>query len=267
MRYCHRNYFIVGDMPNSMGEFEGPTVDEIDVPSINTRDNTLAGVSNAYVCWMDLMGAQNQMSTSLEESAIDMFNVHVAINESEDEYDVDVYPIMDGAYIVSDDQQPLRDFLSDTIAKLAKDNVHTDSEVRYTYIIRAAVSFGPVVHGNEVPERANTDFFHEDNPYPNSLIIGAPITQAFRGETNAPPFGIFVDESARAFAPEGSRPMDRRWYEWFRHHDPYHELARELGERLSDYYDWCEENTHRIGYSKSKIKRHRKMANEYLPSN
>lgn len=249
-----------------MGEYDGPSIDEIETPTINTRDNTLSGVKNSYVCWMDLMGAQNQMSTSLESSSIDMFGVHVAIDETKSDYDVNVYPIMDGAYIVSERQQPLRDFLSDTIAKIAKDNVYTDSDVRYTYIIRAAVSFGPVIHGDEVPQRANQEFFDDENPYPDSLIIGAPISQAFRGEGKAPPFGIFVDESARAFAPEDNRPMDRRWYEWFRHHTPYKNLARELEDRLQTYYNWCEENTHRINYPMSKIQEHREMAKEYLPS-
>lgn len=249
-----------------MGEYDGPSIDDIEPPTVNTRDNTLSGVEDAYVCWLDLMGAQNQMSTSLEESAIDMFNVHVAIDDVKSDYDVDVYPIMDGAYIVSKEQQPLRDFLSDTIAKIAKDNVHSDSDIRYTYIIRAAVSFGPVVHGKEIPDRANSDFFEDSNSYPDSLIIGAPITQAFRGETQAPPFGIFIDESARTFAPDENRPMDRRWYEWFRHHTPYQNLARDLESRLQSYYDWCEANTHRIGYSKKKIEEHRQMTEEYLPS-
>jgi len=212
------------------------------------------------------MGTQNQMSTSLEESAIDMFSVHVAIDDIKSDYDVNVYPIMDGAYIVSKEQQPLRDFLSDTIAKIAKDNVHSDSDIRYTYIIRAAVAFGPVVHGEQIPDRANSDFFQDSNSYPDSLIIGAPITQAFRGETRAPPFGIFIDESARAFAPEDTRPMDRRWYEWFRHHTPYKNLARDLESRLQTYYDWCKDNTHRIGYSTEKIEEHRQMAEEYLPT-
>lgn len=123
-----------------------------------------------------------------------------------------------------------------------------------------------MIHGKEVPQRANWDFFDDDNTYPDSLIIGAPITQAFRGETKAPPFGIFVDESARAFAPEDNRPMDRRWYEWFRHHTPYQNLARELGDRLQEYYDWCDENAHRINYPTSKIQEHQEMAEEYLPS-
>jgi hypothetical protein len=89
------------------------------------------------------------------------------------------------------------------------------------------------------------------------------MAQAYRAEREAPPFGIAVHSSARAFAPEGDRPFRFIWLDWFRTSDPQVN-AREMLEQLNVYFDWQVKHCNMTGYDSKRIEYHRKLSVEYF---
>jgi hypothetical protein len=87
--------------------------------------------------------------------------------------------------------------------------------------------------------------------------------QALLSEPKAPPFGIFVHESARAFAPAHDRPFTRVWWSWF-DDARWVPLATELKGELETYFDWCKARAAAIEYEQDRIEHHRIMAQQYL---
>ncbi|WP_058825921.1 hypothetical protein [Haloferax sp. Q22] len=235
-------------------------MEDIEVPHVYTDSDQLSGVTKEYVCWLDLMGIQNTMATSVETSAIDILNLHVAVDEAMDRDEVTHYPIMDGVYLTSKSKDSMLELLQDVFAKLAKDNIE-NRKPQYVYIPRASLAFGPIVHGENLDDGVNEEFI-TGSDYAESLLLGLPMIQAVQNEPKAPPFGIYIDESARAFAPSGQEPIERTWYDWFIFlKDDIDEL---LYNTLEEYYDWCLENSHRINYPKEDIEKHQTKAEQYL---
>ena len=235
-------------------------MEDIDVPHVYTDADQLSAITEEYVCWLDLMGVRGTMSRSLETSAIDILNLHVAIDDELDRDAITHYPIMDGVYATSDDKQEMLEFLSGVFGKLAKDNIE-NREPEYTYIPRASLSYGPILHGENLTDGVNEEFM-TNSDYAESLLLGLPMIQAVENEPNAPPFGVYIDQSARAFAPDGDEPIERTWHEWFRYLDD--DISDLLYQNLDEYYDWCSSNSHLLEYEKESIERHREMAEQYL---
>lgn len=166
-----------------------------------------------YVCWLDVMGTKNIMSESVQKSANFIFKLHIALLESKKGLDnIFLYPLMDGAYILSSSREEITDFLAKTLSILAV-NFSEEQENRHRFLVRGALAFGPVYEGKFIDNSANY-IFSEFESYKNSLILGMPITQAFTDEKKAPPFGIYICESARAFAPQGKDVFKCRWFKW-----------------------------------------------------
>ena len=221
--------------------------------------------SEKYVCWMDIMGTGTIMPRSLETSTIFIFKLHVAALEANDENQVHLYPMMDGVYAVSDSKDILLDFLERVFSSMSKDIKNNINVDYYKYVVKASIAFGPVVHGKDIPEEASDSL---ESDYKDSILLGMPMVQAYQSEQNAPPFGVYIHESARAFAPDSEKPFNHYWWEWFHPHGKdydFHELAEHLCQNLKSYYDWCEQNNNKIGYDLDKIKTHRKLCEEYLP--
>ncbi len=73
-----------------------------------------------YVCWLDIMGTKKIMSESVQKSANFIFKLHVALLESQKGHDgISLYPMMDGAYILSSSREEITKFLSETLSRLA----------------------------------------------------------------------------------------------------------------------------------------------------
>lgn len=219
--------------------------------------------SHEYVCWMDIMGTGAIMPRSLETSAIFIFKLHTAAIESNDSGDVRLYPMMDGVYAVSDSKQSLLDFIEGAFSAMATDITDNIEKEYYKYVVKASIAFGPIVHGSDIPDEAN-DALTAD--YQKSILVGIPMVQAYDSEGNAPPFGVYIHESARAFSPDDETPFTHYWWEWFhRKERSHHQLAVNLSRQLSSYYEWCEQNHNSIDYEIEKIEQHRELCEEYLP--
>lgn len=235
-------------------------MENISAPEVHTEADQISAVKPRYVCWLDLMGVKNTMSTSLEETTIHMLNLHIAVDEALDRDNISHYPVMDGVYLTSDSRKTILPMLRTVFSKLAKDNIE-NQDAPYTYVPRASIAYGPAIHGKDIADEAAEEFI-TGSDYSDSLLIGLPMIQSISAESSAPPFGIYIHESARAFAPDGEEPIERIWHEWFRYVDD--NIEGLLLDTLNEYYDWCENNYREINYPIEDIERHREMADQYL---
>jgi predicted RNA-binding protein with TRAM domain len=91
------------------------------------------------------------------------------------------------------------------------------------------------------------------------------MVQAFEYEREAPPFGVYVHESARSFAPDerNEEPFNYVWWKWFQPVD--RAIAVELREILDEYYEWATNNSRRIENDLERIDEHEKLAKQYFP--
>ncbi|OJV92039.1 MAG: hypothetical protein BGO43_03300 [Gammaproteobacteria bacterium 39-13] len=172
-----------------------------------------------------------------------------------------IYPIMDGAFITSKSKQDLLNFLENVFVSLS-DNFVNENNNFYKFIVRACISYGLVGHGNDIDD---LDFKNKDK-----LVFGLPIIQSFTQEHKAPPFGIYIHQSARLMAPLVNektgddfdhKPFSTRWYVWFKNNES---MQRELLLRLNEYYDWCESQSYSLPYDTNKVKKHKEMAKQYF---
>ena len=208
----------------------------------------------SYVCWMDIMGTGNGMYQNISDVAKHLLQFQILAKDGEGEK-ITIYPMMDGIYVVSEDSSSLIEFLKTTFKKAAQRVV--EREVGDVFIIRAGISYGPIVEGGDFTIGFDDGRYKENI---ESLLIGPPMVEAYGIEEKAPPFGISVHESARAFSPEN---FEYQWYEWYSPKNK--ELANELRKKLESYFNEREKRTHMTNYEAEKIDHHRELIELYLP--
>lgn len=222
------------------------------------------------MAWLDVMGMGAVASRSVMEAAIKTFKLHIAslaayeASSGPHKQQLNMYPMMDGIYLISSDKAALIELLNSVFIALGKNVVDTD-EFKFILIIKGTIAYGPIIEGEQLD---GSNELLKDTQHKARTMVGLPIIQAFKSEEIAPPFGVHVHESARAFAPEGEVPLNSVWWEWFR---PWgddtnqEDLARDVHEKLDHYYDWCQRNSERIGYDTDSITEHRGLVDQYLP--
>lgn len=227
------------------------------MPLIFNADH-LPPASPEYVAWIDVMGIQVSMSRSLAKSANFIFKLHTAALQAPNG-NVKMYPVMDGFYASSTRKDDMLSFLNTVMQDVAAEFVG-EPDMYHRFLVKGALAFGPVTHGNAVPEPASATL-HGNPAYRDSLLLGLPMVQANTCERMAPPFGIYVHESARTFAPPGTTPMHAIWWKW---QNPNHADWGRLGTELDRYFQWCLERAGEIEYREDRIKVHRTMAQQYF---
>ncbi len=218
-----------------------------------------------YICWLDVMGTANQMLRSLPIAANFIFKLHCAVLEAAEEFGfgngVRLYPVMDGVYVTARRREALQSILNQAMFRIANTFLK-ESKPFHQFLVRGAISFGPVYHGCDLDP--NTSFVMARNTaIRDSILMGLPMAQAYREESEAPPFGIAVHSSARAFAPTGDKPFRFIWLNWYEHCEPPIDAKLLLGQ-LDKYFDWQETHSTVTGYALNRIEHHRKLAREYL---
>ncbi len=214
--------------------------------------------SNEYVVWVDVMGTQARMSRSLQQTANFIFKLHIAALTANSANAVKLYPVMDGVYAACPEQRNMLAFLRRLFSLIA-----TEFNERinfHRFMVRGCLAFGPTIHGATVPDTASNEL--SANPlYKNSILLGLPMVQAHSFETSAPPFGIFVHESARSFSSAGDAPLHELWWKWAPSTD---RTWQSLQENLARYLTWCKERSMRIDYKSDRIDIHKLMAEQYF---
>ena len=198
------------------------------------------------------------MSRSLARSANFIFKLHTAALQAPNQ-NVNMYPVMDGLYAASPSQSNISNFLKSVMRDIAAEFIR-EPNMHHRFLVKGALAFGPVIHGSAIPQPASATLY--GNPvYRDSLLLGLPMVQANACERLAPPFGIYVHESARTFAPPRTKPLPVIWWKWQNRNQA---VWGQLGTELNRYFDWCEERAGEIDYASSRIEAHRTMANQYF---
>lgn len=219
----------------------------------------LPAAINEYVAWVDVMGIQSAMGRSLSISANFIFKLHIAALSAPRE-NVQIYPVMDGFYASSPCKEAILTFLRSVMSSVGQTFLET-TEPLHRFIVRGALAFGPVVHGSQVPEAVDPGLAGHDQ-YKSSILLGMPIVQANKAESIAPPFGIYIHESARAFAPNGQQPFHHVWWKWVI--PDVGPVWNNLLQQLNAHYEWCLKRPNRLLYEASRISVHQQLAVEYF---
>ena len=227
-------------------------------------DNRHMSDAVAYVCWLDVMGSQNAMLRSVKTAANFVCKIHDVVLSELPNYEnkgIRLFPVMDGVYITCPRQGPLRYFLGAVLRRLAETFLQEETPW-FRFLVRGSVAYGPLVDGKDIGTDAS--FSLASNPvYRDSILIGIPLAQAYRGERQAPPFGIFIDESARAFASQNEKPFSFIWWDWYSQVQPQLD-EQKMHSALLDHFDWCKQHEMTIGYEHDRIEHHRRLADEYF---
>ena len=208
---------------------------------------------NEYVLWLDIMGTKNIMSTSVLTSTIFICKLHVAILEHMKD-DMKIYPMMDGAYVTAKKPETMEKFVNEVFSDIA-DSFIKNTENKHRFLVKGALAYGPVVHGESIDKKSSSIFETHDT-YLHSVLFGMPMIQANVGEKFAPPFGVYCDESARM----ANSKFSHVWYKCIKDEDKRNKLL----EALNAYFSYARSHSYELEYSEEKINEHNKKSEQYL---
>ncbi|MCL4553946.1 MAG: hypothetical protein M1617_06345 [Actinobacteria bacterium] len=237
--------------------------DAINAPWFNAQ-HLPAVPTPAYVAWLDVMGAKGAMLRSLPVAANFVFKLHVTALEDSTNYPgLRLYPVMDGVYVVTESRSQMRDFLAGAFRRLAHCHA-SEPQQEHRFLVKCAVAYGPVIHGSDVSAAASAVFQQspQNAAYKDSILIGMPVVFAAQSERQAPPFGVFVHESAAEYLTPAERKRSHIWWEWYV--PGTSPEAQALKTQLPTYFDWCEQRAGLLDYDLSRIRAHRLAAAQYL---
>lgn len=218
------------------------------------NDADFPEMKNEYVLWVDIMGTKNNMSQSVRTSSIFICKLHVAIlNAKKNINDIHVYPMMDGAYVTSQNENDMKSFIKKLFNALS-DTLIAEKNDFHKFLVKGSLAYGPVLHGHSIQNTCSI-LFEKNRAYVDNILLGLPMIQACKGEKNAPPFGIYCDESARVIGHE----FAHRWHKWCAK-----SKAPMVARSVQSYFDYSKEHYYEIGYPLEKIKEHEEKAKQYF---
>jgi hypothetical protein len=214
-----------------------------------------------YVFWLDLMGARNAMKLSLPRAARSVMKIHsAALLARQLHPGLEINPVMDGVYGYVTTRKLLQSCLAEILKDLA--NVFVQEKTPSNrFMVRAGVSFGPLVPGVSLAEGA--PILQTNREYLRGTAIGMAISHAYEAEGCAPPFGVYIHESARAFAPAlpDAYAYSANLWPWFDEDDALWWATRRT---LLKHFDWLSKNPVGAQYESEALKKHKALAAEYF---
>ena len=232
----------------------------MDKPFFNATD---LEINTSYVGRLDMMGARASMTRSIGISANFLGKLHLAVLDAPRSGVAALVPTVDGVYFVCRQRHHLLNAMRSTLRSLASLFVEEEDPYRQ-FLVRGGIAYGPVVLGSSLDGSHSAAFGSKQNAgYRDSILIGFPVVQAYEVESSAPPFGVRVDVSARAFAPEAKTPMRSAYWRW--HSNGTDDaLVTSLREKLALYFTFMEAHEHELGYKSEDRKRHDALWKEYF---
>lgn len=212
-------------------------------------------IKNRYVLFVDIMGMKTTMARSFKRSAIFMGKFHVALRKAAGKLAVDVFPVMDGAYVVSEKWSVLNDFISDFYMCLGRLMVAT-SEIDECFLIRGGVAFGPVIIGKDISAEVSAELSNDDS-YRQRLICGFPLILSYECEGKAPPFGVYIDTSVRIAESGGVSGI------WLHGWSKDSVLTKALPKKIGEYFSAAKLKNEELLYDREKLVRHEMLAQQY----
>ena len=232
-----------------------------------------------YVLWLDGMGIGTSLATSLSHAANFIFKLHRAVGDSIDESSeksrISLYPLMDGMYITCGSRPTLEKIIRSTMVRLGREFT-TQTELTKRFLIRGGLAFGATIHGANLPSecfcpsKSNEDTFNTStlNETRSRLLLSSGMQAAYESERKAPPFGIYVHESAISvprLVNVGERGFPSRLWCWWKNGDATAKaVAKQLATQIEAYFNEAEARSIDINYPTEAIRRHRSAFNEYF---
>ena len=135
----------------------------------------------------------------------------------------------------------------------------SEKDIGHRFMIRAGLSYGPIIHGKNIPKECN-NIITDNSDYMGSLLLGMPVIRANQAEKKASPFGIFCDETVRI----QGKAFSYIWYNWWGSDKEEKDCVLQLKNSVENYFDFYEKRYYRYNYSIENIKRHREMFQHYF---
>ncbi len=218
-----------------------------------------------YVAWLDVMGAQAAMRRSLPMSTNFVMKIHIACQRAKPNHSqgIELFPVIDGVYITCPTLSPIRHFIKEVMSRLALTFIF-ETDQRFRFMVRGALAFGPISKGSDLP--ATSTVLNVDPSYTSHIVLGPALAQAYEDERKAAPFGIFVSESARMFAPPGSDPMQGVHMKWWQidQRPEDQELVQHLKPGIDEWFEWAGRRTESLMYQADRMRVHKALFAEYF---
>jgi hypothetical protein len=225
-----------------------------------------------YVAWIDLMGSGSVLSISDVMASIFIGKLHSCVLSSKEKalFGGNIYPFVDGVYVTSSDRSDIQRFVK-CVFRLMALNFIFETAHEHRFLLRGSISFGRVIEAENIRECA--DVFEKSGDYASGILFGTPLARAYASERHAAPFGIWIDDNARHFAPNGEKTIRTTFWDWWTYPSGIKELDEYcdqiehiLSEELHQYFGWCRRNYLRTLYPLDAIARHEMTASQYFPS-
>lgn len=208
-------------------------------------------LKDCYVCWIDIMGTKTIMSEKFQKAANFIIRFHSCCATLEQVSQLRCYPLMDGVFLVSEDLPSIQNAVKTLYGRLS-DIFINENHLAYRFVIRGSIAYGEISHGEDISSSVCKDIATYPD-YKKYLLFGLPMIQAFKSEKKAPPFGIYIHESARQV--EG---LQGRYYVW------YNDDNTQLKDSIIDYFEWCRMFSNYLEFDQAKIDYYMKLTNEYF---
>lgn len=214
--------------------------------------------SEEYVCWLDIMGTKSSMSESFEKSANFILRFHTVVLKAGTTKKIRVYPVMDGVYVVVEQLENMIAFINRVMTGLAE--VFLSEQNNHRFIVKGALAKGTLQHGSQISSEVSPVMASRVG-YKQHLLFGMPMIQAFNAEKNAPPFGIYIHESARTV-----KGLQGRYFFWRRDEaiSENADLLTQLKEALLEFLKWEGERHYYFELDPSKFAEYEQRVREYF---
>ncbi len=207
-----------------------------------------------YVCWIDIMGTKRIMSESFSRASNFVFKFHsIVIKATTGKKDVWCYPLMDGVFIVSTNLMTAKSILSRIFNSASRIFVNEDCHM-HRFVIKGVIALGEIARGETITGEIS-QILAENKDYARQIMCGMPMIQAYSSERTAPPFGIYIHESARSV-----NGLQGKYYIWHSNNN----YARTLKGLIISYFDWCAFYHKYLEMDISKIELYKHLALEYF---
>lgn len=205
------------------------------------------------------------MLRSLGRATNFVLKIHVACLEVRTEFPdtapVRLYPAIDGLYVTSLNQSDLLKFVRRVMENLAA-NFVLEKNNEYRFLVKGAIAFGPVIHGSDCLKASDT--LSNYPSHASQVLIGAPLAQANQAERAAPPYGIYVHESARSMAPPGDEPLKSPFLVWWEPGQNSEGIASRLRTAVRQWLAWARLRPSTLLYDPARIDAHAALFEEYF---
>lgn len=228
-----------------------------------------------YVAWFDGMGTGRALSTSLAQAANFVMKLHIAFALAPTPPAISRFPMMDGMYIASSNRRVLEDYLRKAFVRLAAEFcAHQGASKRF--LVRCGLAYGASVHGSSVKPEAFGDEKRNGmsdaarrriDETRSGILLNAAMVSAVEAEAHAPPFGVFVHESALTL-PQTSNARDRgfpsRLWRWWGNDAAAEAAARKLAPEVEAHFKEARAKSAELGYPSERADAHHALAKEYF---